>query len=201
MENQETITQEQYAELVLLYKLGLNMVNMAILNLAIAWEHSNKRSIYETIKQRLKEYASTLEKCQRKGIPATLESIKKGIQDIAGIRIITSVISDIYKIREAIANQPGLELIEEQDYVHVSKESGYRSLHLKVSVQVYFRGVTKSVPVEIQIRTKLMDHWSTIHHIAYKGNPSEEVKTRFFEWSEELYQQDLKAEELLGLTA
>ena len=104
-----SLTKEKYAELALLYELGLNLVHTIILNLAKVWAFYNDRGIYENIITRLKEYDSTLGKCKRKEVPTTLESVKSNIRDIAGLRIITSTISDIFRIRDAIINQPGLK--------------------------------------------------------------------------------------------
>ena len=105
MEEKEPVVEisaAMYAELVLLYELGLDLVHTVILNLAKVWAFYNNRGIYESITFRMKELASTIDKCRRKEIPATADSIKQGIRDIAGIRIITSTISDIYRIVNAI---------------------------------------------------------------------------------------------------
>jgi putative GTP pyrophosphokinase len=48
-------------------------------------------------------------------------------------------------------------------------------------MHVYFCETTKSVPIEIQIRTKAMDLWASVEHdCRYKNsNPSEEAPEIF----------------------
>ncbi len=161
----ELMTEDEYDECTVLYECGLRLVQTQVENASQIMELSDERNIYDSIESRIKDYDSVIDKCtNKKKIEPTLANVKKNIYDIAGLRIITLFLSDVYRIRDAIEKQPGLEILEEKDYVKKRKESGYRSLHLIVSVQVPYRGVTKSVPVEIQIRTKAMDVWASIEH-------------------------------------
>ena len=52
----------------------------------------------EGIKTRVKSYESIMRKIRVKDIPVTLESIEENIRDIAGVRVICSFPSDIYKL-------------------------------------------------------------------------------------------------------
>ena len=86
----------------------------------------------------------------------------KYINDIAGIRIICSFTTDIYRIAEMIRSQRDIEVVKIKDYIENPKRTGYTSYHMIVRVPVYLK-------VEIQIRTVAMDFWATLEHkIQYK---------------------------------
>ena len=59
------------------------------------------------------------------------------INDIAGIRVICSFMSDIYRIADMISNQRDIKVISVKDYLKNPKPSGYRSYHMIVTVPVY----------------------------------------------------------------
>lgn len=110
-----------------------------------------------------------MEKMNRKGRELTTESVEQHLNDIAGIRVICSYVDDIYSIAEALIRQNDIELIEKKDYISNPKPNGYRSLHLIVSVPVYFAESTRRIKAEIQIRTIAMDFWASLEHqIKYK---------------------------------
>lgn len=63
-----------------------------------------------------------------------------------------------------------IKIIKEKDYVTKPKKSGYSSYHMIVEVPVNIVGKIVPIKVEIQIRTKAMDFWSTLEHeISYKA--------------------------------
>ena len=123
----------------------------------------------EGIKTRVKSYESIMRKIRVKDIPVTLESIEENIRDIAGVRVICSFPSDIYKLADSFLKQDDITLIERKDYIQHPKESGYRSLHLVMLVPICRNGKSASVPVEIQLRTPAMDMWACVEHdLCYK---------------------------------
>ncbi len=76
----------------------------------------------------------------------TLESIEENIRDIAGVRVICSFPSDIYKLADSfLKNRTTCILIERKDYIQHPKESGYRSLHLIVQVPIFLQDTKKLV--------------------------------------------------------
>lgn len=130
-----------------------------------------ERNPIETIKTRLKTPGSIVEKLNRRGLPVTLESIEKNLFDIAGVRVVCSFPSDIYKLEQAFLRQDDIRLIERKDYIARPKENGYRSLHLIVEVPIYLNKSKKYVNVEVQLRTISMDWWASLEHkIRYKKN-------------------------------
>ena len=53
------------------------------------------RNPIETIKTRLKSPESIMEKLSRRGYPMTVESIEQNLNDIAGVRVICSMLSTV----------------------------------------------------------------------------------------------------------
>ncbi len=132
------------------------------------------RNPISSIHTRLKSQTSIIDKMGRKGVPITRENNENTLNDIAGIRVICSYIDDIYRIADAFIAQDDIELIEIKDYIKNPKPNGYRSLHLIVSVPVFFANKKKLVKAEIQIRTIAMDFWASLEHgIKYKKNVSD----------------------------
>ena len=77
---------------------------------------------------------------------------------------------DVEEVADALLAQDDVKLIERKDYINHPKESGYRSLHLVVSVPVYLSDKRREVPVEVQIRTIAMDFWASLEHrLRYKN--------------------------------
>ena len=56
---------------------------------------------------------------------------------------------------------PGIEVIEEKDYIRHAKPNGYRSYHMILRV--------RDIYVEVQLRTISMDTWAALEHqLRYK---------------------------------
>ena len=104
------------------------------------------RNPIETIKTRLKSPESIMEKLSRRGYPMTVESIEKNLNDIAGVRVICSHPSDIYKLSDALLRQDDIVLLQEKDYIKNPKPNGYRSLHLIVQVPIFLQNTKKLCP-------------------------------------------------------
>lgn len=123
----------------------------------------------ESIKTRVKSPQSLAVKIIQKGIPWTRESIEANIRDIAGIRVVCSFEDDVYRLAKSFLRQTDVKLIEVKDYIKNPKPSGYRSLHLIVSVPIFLENDTKDVMVEVQLRTIAMDFWAALEHkLRYK---------------------------------
>lgn len=133
------------------------------------------RNPIESISARLKSKDSLIRKINRYNLDLDLDSIKEGINDIAGIRIVCSFIDDIYRLERDFLSQDDVVLLTRKDYIENPKASGYRSLHLIVEVPIYLRDGKKMVRVEVQMRTIAMDFWASLEHkIRYKKNISKE---------------------------
>ena len=95
-------------------------------------------------------------------MPFDPETIEKNLHDIAGVRVICSYVDDIYLLAKSLIQQDDIHLIKEKDYIANPKPNGYRSLHLIVTVPVFFANQRKDVEVEVQIRTIAMDFWASL---------------------------------------
>ena len=106
------------------------------------------------------------------------------VNDIAGIRIICSFTSDIYRIADMIREQRDIKVIAVKDYITFPKASGYKSYHMIVTLPVYLSDRNVDTKVEIQIRTVAMDFWASLEHkIHYKfeGDAPDHIKSELVE--------------------
>lgn len=159
----------EFKELMMMYKCAIKEVKTKFEVLDTEFKIRYQRNPINFINTRLKGTTSIIEKMKRKNIPFTLENIEKHINDVAGVRVICSYADDIYSIAKAFIQQDDIKLIEQKDYIAHPKPNGYRSLHLIVSVPVYFAEQKKDVKVEVQIRTIAMDSWASLEHqLRYK---------------------------------
>lgn len=131
------------------------------------------RNPIESIQTRLKSPASVMNKIRRREYPLSIAGIEENIHDIAGVRVICSFPSDIYKLAKAFLAQDDVTLIAQKDYIRNPKGNGYRSLHLIVSIPIFLHNEKKSMKVEVQMRTLAMDLWASAEHkIRYKKENS-----------------------------
>jgi len=159
----------EFKELMMMYKCAIKEIKTKFEVLDTEFKIRYQRNPINFINTRLKRTTSIIEKMGRKNIPFTLDNIEKYINDVAGVRVICSYIDDIYSIAKALIQQDDIKLIEQKDYIAHPKPNGYRSLHLIVSVPVYFAEQKKDMKVEVQIRTIAMDSWASLEHqLRYK---------------------------------
>ncbi|MBM7601341.1 putative GTP pyrophosphokinase [Virgibacillus halotolerans] len=161
------LVKNELTRFMMTYKFGLDEMTTKINILQEEFEHLNDYNPIEHIKSRLKSPESIFKKVYRKDFDVSLESIKENIQDIVGIRIVCSFISDIYKVSEMIQQQKDVTLVACKDYIKNPKPNGYKSLHLILSIPVFMSDREEQVYVEIQIRTVAMDFWASLEHKIY----------------------------------
>ena len=162
-----------YNALFFLYDSALREVNTKIEILNNEFKSVHKYNPIEHIKMRIKSMQSIMDKLERKNIPYSFDNVMANINDIAGIRVICSFTSDIYKIAKMLASQNDMNVLEIKDYIKNPKPSGYRSLHMLVEVPVFFSERMMNLRVEIQIRTIAMYFWASLEHkmhYKFKGN-------------------------------
>ena len=122
---------------------------------------------------RIKAEDSMREKCRRQGLPETTHSAFVEIQDAIGFRVVCAFRSDVYLVRDFLAELPGFEVVMEKDYIKNAKENGYRSYHMILRTVDGRRPVGCDADggffVEVQLRTISMDTWAALeHHMKYK---------------------------------
>ena len=160
-------TAVEYKELRMMYACAIKEVQTKFEVLETEFKVRYQRNPIAAIQTRLKSSSSIVEKMIRKGIPFSLENLEAEIHDLAGIRVICSYVDDIYALAEALISQDDITLVERKDYISSPKPNGYRSLHLIVSVPVFFSQQTRQIRVEVQIRTIAMDFWASLEHKIY----------------------------------
>lgn len=156
----------------------LNLYGCAVKQLKTKFEVLNSefnvlyaRNPIHHIESRVKTPESISAKLLKKGYPLTIESARKNVNDIAGVRVVCSYIDDVYRVAEMLERQMDLETVKKQDYIKTPNYNGYRSLHLDMRVPVYLSDRTEYVTAEIQIRTIAMDFWASLEHdIRYKAD-------------------------------
>lgn len=175
---------DSWNEVTLVYNAALRQMEtkMAILN--DEFQHVHQYNPIEHIKARIKTPESIVKKLKRSGYESTIDNMVKHINDIAGIRIICSFTSDIYRIADMISDQRDIKVIAVKDYITYPKASGYKSYHMIVTVPVYLSDKIVDTKVEVQIRTVAMDFWASLEHkIHYKfeGDAPEHIKNELVE--------------------
>lgn len=129
------------------------------------------RNPINSIKSRLKSFASIKNKLDKLEKPLSLSSLEENLNDVAGVRVICAFTEDVYTIAEALLNQDDITLVQRKDYIKNPKPNGYRSLHLIVTVPIFLAKEKKLMKVEIQLRTIAMDSWASLEHqLRYKKN-------------------------------
>lgn len=152
-----------------LYSSALKSINTKIEILNNEFIQLYNYTPIEHVTSRLKTPESIVKKLQKDGVKVTIENMVEHLNDVAGIRIICSFMSDIYPIADMIAKQADITVLHVKDYIRAPKSNGYKSYHMVVSVPVYLSDGKVDTKVEIQIRTIAMDFWAALEHkIAYK---------------------------------
>lgn len=175
---------ESWREVTLIYNAALRQIETKMEILNDEFQHVHQYNPIEHIKARVKTPESIVKKLRRNGYESTIDNMVKYINDIAGIRIICSFTSDIYRIAEMIRDQRDIKIVAVKDYITYPKASGYKSYHMIVTVPVYLSDRTVDTKVEIQIRTVAMDFWASLEHkIHYKfeGDAPEHIKSELIE--------------------
>lgn len=175
---------DSWKEVTLVYNSALKEIGTKLEILNDEFQHVHRYNPIEHIKSRLKTPESIVKKLKKNGYESTIENMIQYVNDIAGIRVICSFTSDIYRIADMIANQNDLKVLSVKDYIVAPKASGYKSYHMLVAVPIFLSDRIVDAKVEIQIRTVAMDFWASLEHkIHYKfeGNAPQYIKDELVE--------------------
>ena len=190
---------DSWKEVNLIYNSALKEIETKLEILNDEFQHVHFYNPIEHIKSRIKSPESIVKKLKKNGYESTIENMVKYVNDIAGIRVICSFTSDIYRIAEMLINQSDIKVISVKDYISNPKPSGYKSYHLIVTVPVFLSDRIVDTKVEIQIRTVAMDFWASLEHkIHYKlnANVPEYIKNELVECAKMVSELDAR---MLGL--
>ena len=186
---------DSWNTIMFLYNSALKEVGTKIEILNDEFQQIHQYNPIEYVKSRIKSQESIVKKLKRYGYESSIDNMLKYINDIAGIRVVCSFTSDIYRLAEMIGNQNDLTVISVKDYIKHPKESGYKSYHMLVTVPIFLSDRVVDTKVEIQIRTMAMDFWASLEHKIYykfEGNAPEYISHDLRECSEIVTMLDAK---------
>lgn len=158
---------DSWKTIMFLYNAALKEVETKLEILNDEFQHVHQYNPIEHIKTRIKTPESIVKKLRRYGYETSVENMIKYINDIAGVRLICSFTSDIYRLASMIGNQSDLKVLSIKDYIKNPKESGYKSFHMLLAVPVFLSDKVVEAKVEVQIRTIAMDFWASLEHKIY----------------------------------
>ncbi|BBF44572.1 GTP pyrophosphokinase [Lachnospiraceae bacterium KM106-2] len=186
---------DEWNQVVLLYDSALKEINTKLEILNNEFKLAHQYNPIEHITSRVKSPQSIRKKIRHKGLELTVANIVKYINDVAGVRIICSFTSDIYRIADAIAKQSDVKVLKVKDYIMCPKDNGYMSYHMIVSIPIFLSNTVIDTKVEIQIRTIAMDFWASLEHKIYykfEGNAPESIRTELKECADIVSYLDTK---------
>ena len=186
---------DSWKTVMFLYNSALKEVGTKLEILNDEFKHVHRYNPIEHIKTRIKTPESIVKKLKRYGYEISIENMIQYINDIAGVRLICSFTSDIYRLAEMIGNQSDLKVLTIKDYIKTPKESGYKSYHMLVSVPIFLSDSVVNTKVEIQIRTIAMDFWASLEHKIYykfQGNAPEYISRELKDCAEMVSRLDEK---------
>ena len=138
----------------------------------------------EHVTSRLKTRESIRRKLLRDKHETDHVSMLRYLNDIAGLRIVCSFNSDIYRIADMISSQDDIKVLIIKNYIASPKSNGYKSYHMIVTIPIFMAEGPVDVKVEIQIRTIAMDFWASLEHKIYykfEGDAPEYIKDELAE--------------------
>ena len=121
---------DSWQEVLIVYNAALKQIQTKMEILNDEFQHVHQYNPIEHIKARIKTSESIVKKLKRYGYESTIENMVKYVNDIAGIRIICSFTSDIYRMADMIGKQNDLTVVWVKDYFKNPKDSGYKSYHM-----------------------------------------------------------------------
>ena len=186
---------DSWKTVMFLYNAALKEVGTKLEILNDEFHHVHQYNPIEHIKTRIKTPESIVKKLKKYGYETSIENMVKYINDIAGVRIICSFTSDIYKLAAMIGNQSDLKVLSIKDYIKNPKDSGYKSYHMLVSVPIFLSDSVVDAKVEIQIRTVAMDFWASLEHKIYykfEGHAPEYISQDLIECAKMVSELDEK---------
>ncbi len=158
---------DSWETVIFLYNSALKEVGTKLEILNDEFRHIHNYNPIEYIKSRIKTPESIVKKLKRNHYESTIENMVNHVNDIAGIRLVCSFTSDIYRLAEMIGRQNDLTVVSVKDYIKNPKDSGYKSYHMLVTVPIFLTDRVIDTRVEIQIRTIAMDFWASLEHKIY----------------------------------
>ena len=178
---------DEWGKTLLLYDSALKELNTRLEIINNDFKLAHQYNPIEHITSRIKSSQSIAKKIRKLGMELTVENIVNHVNDVAGIRIICSFTSDIYRIAELLSRQSDIRILRVKDYIQNPKPNGYMSYHMIVTVPVFLSDRMVETKAEIQIRTIAMDFWASLEHKIYykfEGNAPDYIRRELKECAE-----------------
>lgn len=194
--------QQQIMDINLLYSAAIREVSTKLDVLGDDFRMKHSYVPIHHMQSRLKSFESLMDKAERYGIEDpihNLDTVRAEVFDIAGIRVVCNYREDIYTMSELLLKQSDVDLIKIKDYCKNPKLSGYRSLHVVISIPVFLVNSKTTVPVEIQFRSIAMDTWASLEHeLKYKnkGALTEDIQKQLTQCAKTLSDVDEQMERI-----
>ncbi len=179
----------------LLYDSAIKKMRTKIEILNDEFQQVHQYNPIEYVKTRTKSPESIVKKLKKNGYDVTISNMVEHCNDIAGVRIVCSFTSDIYRIAEMLGRQSDVTVVSIKDYIKNPKESGYKSYHMLITIPVYLSDRTVDTKVEVQIRTLGMDFWASLEHKIYykfEGKAPEYISSELRECSDVVSTMDAR---------
>ena len=186
---------DSWKSVMFLYNSALKEVSTKLEILNDEFQYVHQYNPIEYIKSRIKSPESIVKKLKKNGYESSIQNMVNYVNDIAGIRIVCSFTSDIYRMAEMIGKQNDLTVVSIKDYIKHPKASGYKSFHMQVSLPIFLSDRVVDTMVEIQIRTIAMDFWASLEHKIYykfEGNAPDYISRDLRECAEIVSNLDAK---------
>jgi len=163
------IQDKTFEMLMTVYRHALEQVVNDLTKIKISMNEIYGYEVINHITSRIKTPESIMKKMKKKKYEPNYQNLIHHINDIAGVRIICPLKSDIDTIVNIIEQMPNMKIIKYKDYITKPKQSGYSGYHLIIETPVHVEQKVLPVKVEIQLRTMAMDFWATNEHkVKYK---------------------------------
>ena len=194
--------QQQIMDINRLYSAAIREVSTKLDVLGDDFRMKHSYVPIHHMQSRLKSFESLMDKAERYGIEDpihNLDTVRAEVFDIAGIRVVCNYREDIYTMSELLLKQSDVDLIKIKDYCKNPKPSGYRSLHVVISIPVFLVNSKTTVPVEIQFRSIAMDTWASLEHeLKYKnkGALTEDIQKQLTQCAKTLSDVDEQMERI-----
>lgn len=179
------------------YKQAVSELKVKLRGIRTQFLKIEGRSPIEFVTSRIKPIDSIKEKMERRHINEN--RLEEDMEDIAGLRIMCQFVEDIYEVVDILRARKDINILEERDYVHNKKPSGYRSYHIVFEYPVQMIDGEKTILAEIQVRTLSMNFWATVEHslnYKYQGEFSEDLSNRLKNSAETAFKLDEEMSEI-----
>lgn len=186
---------DSWKEVTLVYNSALKEIGTKLEILNDEFQHVHRYNPIEHIKSRIKSSESIVKKLKKNGYESTIGNMVEYVNDIAGVRVICSFTSDIYRIADMLRNQSDIKILSVKDYIKNPKSSGYKSYHMHVTVPIFLSDRIVEAKVEIQIRTVAMDFWASLEHKIYykfEGNAPQHIQNELVDCAKMVTELDAK---------